>query len=88
MPIYQLTSEIIFPPVSGAEEGVVAVGGDLSVERLELAYRLGIFPWFSEGQSIIWWSPDPRYVLFPEKIRISKSMKKILKKLKMKKKKE
>ncbi|MCP4457243.1 MAG: leucyl/phenylalanyl-tRNA--protein transferase [Cytophagales bacterium] len=78
MPIYQLTNEIIFPPVDGAEEGVVAVGGDLSIERLELAYHSGIFPWYSEGQPIIWWSPDPRFVLFPERLKISKSMKQVL----------
>jgi len=78
MPIYQLTEEIIFPPVQGAEDGVVAVGGDLSVERLELGYRSGIFPWYSEGQPIIWWSPDPRFVLFPDRLRISKSMKQLL----------
>lgn len=78
MPIYQLTYELVFPPIEGAEEGILAVGGELSVERLELAYRSGIFPWYSEGQPIIWWSPDPRFVLFPEKLKISKSMKQVL----------
>ena len=78
MPIYQLTNDLAFPPVQGAEDGIVAVGGDLSVERLELAYRSGIFPWYNEGQPIIWWSPDPRFVLLPERIKISKSMKQIL----------
>lgn len=78
MPIYQLTDEIIFPPVQGAVDGVVAVGGDLSVERLELAYRSGIFPWYSDDQPIIWWSPDPRFVLYPDSLKISKSMKQVL----------
>jgi len=74
-----LSQDIYFPPVTDAtEEGIVAVGGDLSVERLLLAYQSGIFPWFSEGEPIIWWSPDPRFVLFPDKIKVSKSMKKII----------
>jgi leucyl/phenylalanyl-tRNA--protein transferase len=68
-----------FPNVSEAnEDGLLAVGGDLSTERLLLAYRSGIFPWFSEGDPILWWSPDPRFVLFPEKLKISKSMKKLI----------
>ncbi len=74
MPIYQLTNDNIFPPVQGAEDGVVAVGGDLSATRLELAYKSGIFPWYGEGQPIIWWSPNPRFCLFPEKLKLSKSM--------------
>jgi leucyl/phenylalanyl-tRNA---protein transferase len=53
---------------------IVAVGGDLSPERLLLAYSLGIFPWFNEGEDILWWSPDPRMVLFPDKLVVSKSM--------------
>ncbi|MDH5474423.1 MAG: leucyl/phenylalanyl-tRNA--protein transferase [Cyclobacteriaceae bacterium] len=80
MPIYQLTDQIAFPPIEGAEEGIVAVGGDLSTERLELAYQSGIFPWFSECDPIVWWSPDPRYVLYPEKLKVSKSMKQVLRK--------
>lgn len=80
MPIYQLSDDLIFPPVDGAEDGVVAIGGDLTPERLLLAYKEGIFPWFNEDQPIIWWSPDPRFVLFPEKLRISRSMKRVLKK--------
>lgn len=80
MPIYRLTDELIFPSVHEAVDGIVAVGGDLSPERLMLAYQQGIFPWFSEGDPIIWWSPDPRFVLFPEKLHISKSMNRILKK--------
>ena len=78
MPIYRLTDDLIFPPVEGAEDGIVAVGGDLLPERLMIAYRSGIFPWFSEGEPIIWWSPDPRFVLFPDKLHISKSMKRVL----------
>ncbi|WP_425392520.1 leucyl/phenylalanyl-tRNA--protein transferase [Ekhidna sp.] len=80
MPIYQLTDDIIFPPVEGAEDGIVAVGGDLLPERLILAYQSGIFPWYSKGEPIIWWSPDPRFILFPEKLHISRSMKRVLKK--------
>lgn len=81
MPIKKLTSEINFPPVEGANpQGIVAVGGDLSPRRLLEAYGSGIFPWFSEGDPIIWWSPDPRFVLFPECLKISKSMNQIMKK--------
>lgn len=78
MPIYQLTDELIFPPVSGAENGIIAIGGDLSIKRLKIAYRSGIFPWYNEGEPIIWWSPNPRFVLFPENLKISKSMKTIM----------
>ena len=80
MPIYQLSEALLFPPVVGAEDGVVAIGGDLSSERLLLAYHSGIFPWYNEGEPIIWWSPDPRFVLFPEKLKVSKSMKQLLRK--------
>lgn len=59
-------------------EGLLAVGGDLSPERLTLAYREGIFPWFNDDSLILWWSPDPRMVLFPEHLKISKSMRKVL----------
>ncbi len=70
-----------FPPVENAtEEGMIAMGGDLSPERLILAYRSGIFPWYNEGEPIIWYSPDPRMVLFPEQLQISRSMQRILKK--------
>ncbi len=78
MPIYKLIDKLIFPPVSGAEDGIVAIGGDLSPERLILAYRQGIFPWFNEGEPIVWWSPDPRFVLFPEKLHVPKSMNRVL----------
>lgn len=74
-----LTEDILFPQVSEASpEGILAIGGDLSIERLLLAYRLGIFPWFEAGEPILWWSPNPRFVLFPEKLKISKSMKQVL----------
>lgn len=70
-----------FPPVEYADiDGIVAIGGDLNSDRLVEAYRRGIFPWYSKGEPIIWWSPDPRIVLFPEEIKISKSMRKWLKK--------
>lgn len=58
--------------------GLIAVGGDLRVERVWLAYTLGIFPWYNPGEEILWWCPDPRFVLFPNKLKISKSMRKIL----------
>ncbi len=69
-----------FPSSSlAAEDGLLAVGGDLSSPRLLLAYNSGIFPWYEAGQPILWWSPDPRMVLFPEKFKVSKSLRKILK---------
>lgn len=80
MPIYLLTEDLSFPPVEGAENGIVAIGGDLSPERLMLAYRSGIFPWYSAGEPIIWHSPNPRFVLFPDQLHISRSMKAILRK--------
>ena len=70
-----------FPPVEQAEKepnGLLAVGGDLSPKRLLNAYRRGIFPWYSDEQPVLWWSPDPRMVLYPEKIKISRSLKKTL----------
>src|ERR1700761_692810 len=80
MALFALNEELIFPPVSLAEpDGLLAVGGDLSKERLLLAYRSGIFPWY-EGQHILWWSPDPRFVLFPAELHVSKSMRQLLKK--------
>lgn len=79
MPIYRLNHEIAFPHPEGAEDGIVAVGGDLRLERLLLAYESGIFPWFSENEPIIWWSPDPRFVLFPDLLKVSKSMQQLLK---------
>lgn len=77
--IFYLTNEISFPDVNQADpDGLLAIGGDLSVERLLCAYESGIFPWFEKGQPILWWSPDPRFVLFPEKLRVSKSMRQVL----------
>ncbi|RCW93840.1 leucyl/phenylalanyl-tRNA--protein transferase [Winogradskyella arenosi] len=76
-----LTQNIKFPDVTKAsEDGLLAVGGDLSTERLLHAYSKGIFPWYQDEEPILWWSPDPRFVLFPEDLKISKSMKQILKK--------
>lgn len=78
-PMFFLSERLEFPPVENANtEGLLAVGGDLSPERLLLAYQNGIFPWFNEDSLILWWSPDPRMVLFPEEIKISKSMKKVI----------
>lgn len=69
-----------FPPIElASEEGVIAIGGDLHPQRLLLGYRSGIFPWYNEGEPITWYSPNPRMVLFPKEIKISKSMRKILK---------
>ncbi len=80
MPLYILDDKIIFPPVDEAlEDGLLAIGGDLGVERVLLAYRNGIFPWFS-GDIPLWWSPDPRCVLFPSEVKISHSMKQLLNK--------
>ncbi len=70
----------MFPPVEHASpEGLLAIGGDLSSRRLLDAYRHGIFPWYSAGQPILWWSPDPRAVLYPDRLRISRSLRKTLK---------
>lgn len=79
-PRFFLSERLVFPPVESANaEGLLAVGGDLTPARLMLAYQNGIFPWFNEDSLILWWSPDPRMVLFPDKIKISKSMSKVLK---------
>ena len=81
MPVFYLTDEHIFPPPQLAEkEGLLAVGGDLSQDRLLLAYSMGIFPWYSDEEPLLWWSPDPRLVLYPKEIKISKTLKKIIKK--------
>jgi len=80
MPLFALSNDLIFPPVHLAEpDGLLAVGGDLSAERLLLAYKKGIFPWY-EGEHILWWSPAPRFVLFPNELRVSKSMQQLIKK--------
>jgi len=74
-----LTNELLFPDVAtSSPEGVLAFGGDLSPERLMLAYKNGIFPWYNADEPIIWWSPNPRMVLFLDDIKISKSMQKVI----------
>lgn len=81
MAVYLLDEDIWFPPPAGAEEdGLLAVGGDLSAQRLLLAYSNGIFPWFNEDTEILWWCPKKRFVIFPKEIQISRSMKKFMKK--------
>jgi len=78
--MYTIKGEFYFPDISMANaDGLLAIGGDLEPERLKLAYSRGIFPWFEDDKVIMWWSPDPRMVLFPEEIKISKSMQKVLK---------
>ena len=72
-----LEQKLEFPdPAMADSDGLLAIGGDLSIERLLLAYSSGIFPWYEAGQPILWWSPDPRMVLFPEQLNISKSLQK------------
>ncbi len=81
MPVFEIPEDLIFPPPHLAEKnGLLGVGGDLSEERLLLAYSMGIFPWYSEGEPILWWSPDPRLVLFLDELKISRSLKQTLKK--------
>ena len=82
MPVYQLLPEgSLFPPTEEAEgDGLLAVGGDLTKDRLLSAYSNGIFPWYEAGQPILWWSPDPRMVLIPEELKISRSLRKVLRK--------
>jgi leucyl/phenylalanyl-tRNA--protein transferase len=81
MPVFRLGPEPVFPPPdSSTEEGLLAVGGDLSPERLLCAYTQGIFPWYSEGEPILWWSPDPRCILLHADLRIPRSMRQLLKK--------
>ena len=80
MPVFALSKRLSFPPPHLAiQEGLLAVGGDLGSERLLVAYRNGIFPWYSEGEPILWWSPDPRLVLYPEELRVSRSLRKVIK---------
>lgn len=74
-----LSNKLEFPSVDDVDkQGIVAIGGDLSTERLKLAYQKGIFPWFNSDEPIFWWSPDPRFVLYPNDLKISKSMRKVL----------
>lgn len=78
--IYRLPKQFVFPPLREADEdGLLAVGGDLQPGRILAAYQQGIFPWYSE-EPILWWSPDPRFVLFPGELKVSASMKQVLKK--------
>jgi leucyl/phenylalanyl-tRNA--protein transferase len=79
MPLTFLTDRIWFPPVHEAmDDGLLAIGGDLTEERLLLAYRMGIFPWYNEDEIPMWWCPDPRFVLFPNELKVSKSMRQLL----------
>ena len=79
MPIFRLVEDMVFPPPDYADpSGLIAVGGDLSSERLLEAYRVGIFPWYSDDQPILWWSPDPRFVLELDEFNISRSLRKTL----------
>lgn len=81
MSIFLLSDKISSPPPEPAEDdGLLAVGGDLAPERLLKAYSLGIFPWYSEGSPLLWWSPDPRLVIFPEELKISQSLRQYIKK--------
>ena len=82
MPVYRLPAEPLFPPASDAEpSGLLAVGGDLSTERLLAAYGEGIFPWYSEGEPLLWFSPDPRMVLLTDRLRPDRGMRRTLKKV-------
>ncbi|MGH1335991.1 MAG: leucyl/phenylalanyl-tRNA--protein transferase [Aureispira sp.] len=77
--MYWLSDELVFPdPKYAPEEGLLAAGGDLSPRRLLMAYEYGIFPWYNEGEPILWWSPDPRFVLYPKAVKVSKSMRRVL----------
>jgi leucyl/phenylalanyl-tRNA--protein transferase len=79
MPVFLLSEELTFPPPHLAtKEGLLAVGGDLRPERLMLAYKNGIFPWYSESDPILWWSPDPRLVLYPEELHTSRSLRRTM----------
>ena len=79
MPVFRLSNSLSFPPPHLAiDEGLLAIGGDLSVERLVMAYSRGIFPWYAEDDPILWWSPDPRMVLYPNEIHVSRSLRKLI----------
>ncbi|MCD6010936.1 MAG: leucyl/phenylalanyl-tRNA--protein transferase [Flavipsychrobacter sp.] len=81
MHLHLLDDEVWFPPVSEAlPDGLLAIGGDLRPERLLLAYRNGIFPWYNDDEPPLWWSPDPRFVLFPDELKVSKSMLQVIRK--------
>jgi len=78
VPVFRLDERLIFPPPELAEDGLLAVGGDLSPDRLLLAYAMGIFPWYNEGQPILWHSPDPRLVLQTCELHVSRSLERTL----------
>lgn len=79
MPVFHLSDELVFPPTEMAQkDGLLAVGGDLTQARLFLAYKSGIFPWYSEEHPILWWSPNPRFVLFPNDLKVSRSMRQVI----------
>jgi leucyl/phenylalanyl-tRNA--protein transferase len=79
MPVFVLSDRVMFPPAHLADEnGLLAVGGDLRRERLLCAYRNGIFPWYSQGEPILWWSPDPRLVLYPSELRVSRRLRRVM----------
>ncbi len=81
MPVFSLNSDLVFPhPELAREDGLLAVGGDLSVDRLLLAYENGIFPWFNQEDPPLWWSPPERAVLFPDELKVSKSLKQEMRK--------
>jgi len=81
MPVWSLSEDLVFPhPLAASPEGILAIGGDLSPERLKLSYAYGIFPWYSEESPLLWWFPDPRCVLVPSQVVISKSMRSLLRK--------
>lgn len=79
MPVFRLSKDLVFPdPGWASSEGLLAVDGDLTPQRLVLAYKLGIFPWYGEGEPIMWWSPDPRCVLFPKEVYVSRRLQRII----------
>ena len=81
MTVYRLTKELVFPPPELADDdGLLAIGGDLSVNRLILAYSMGIFPWYSDNDPILWWSPDPRLVLIPSELKVSRTLRQTINK--------
>ncbi|HXX52956.1 MAG TPA: leucyl/phenylalanyl-tRNA--protein transferase [Thermodesulfovibrionales bacterium] len=81
MPVFQLSDRNIFPsPEYAEEDGLLAIGGDLSEGRLLRAYSEGIFPWYAEGTPILWWSPDPRLILFPAELKVSRSLRQTIRK--------
>lgn len=80
MPVFRLTDALAFPDPELAEDGgLLAVGGDLRPERVVLAYRSGIFPWYSEGRPILWWCPAPRFVLLPDELHVGRSLRRAIK---------